>query len=177
MITGHHLESSAGMWNVLSAVSNESAPPVGGSCRDEDPELFFPFPGAIGQILEAKTVCAGCPVLADCRVYAMSQSDGIWGGLTEDERRELSVQARERKTSVAELLQELADSDALQQQIVALQQQLDAVTDTRPVEALESPRAITAKTAKQRAAEREIAAAVDAYIATTSDTDLFAKGA
>ncbi|MPZ80462.1 MAG: WhiB family transcriptional regulator [Actinophytocola sp.] len=65
------------------------------ACRDEDPELFFPVsdigPGA-RQVAEAKAVCARCPVRAQCLDYAMTNllTDGIFGGTTETERRELS---------------------------------------------------------------------------------------
>ena len=64
------------------------------SCRGEDPELFFPI-GSTGpvlaQIAEAKEVCAQCPVREACLDFALStgQAYGIWGGLTEDERRGL----------------------------------------------------------------------------------------
>ena len=63
-------------------------------CRDEDPELFFPIgttgPAAM-QIEEAKTVCRRCPVTTDCLTWALdtSQDAGVWGGLSEDERRAL----------------------------------------------------------------------------------------
>lgn len=65
------------------------------ACRDEDPELFFPVgsagPAALAQIAEAKNICASCPVQQACRVFATAtrQEYGIWGGLTEDERRQL----------------------------------------------------------------------------------------
>jgi WhiB family redox-sensing transcriptional regulator len=64
------------------------------ACRGEDPELFFPI-GAAGpalvQIARAKQVCARCPVRAACLRYALVTGEdyGIWGGLTEDERRQL----------------------------------------------------------------------------------------
>ena len=64
------------------------------ACRGEDPELFFPI-GSTGpvlaQIAEAKEVCARCPVREACLDFALStgQAYGIWGGLTEDERRSL----------------------------------------------------------------------------------------
>lgn len=63
-----------------------------GACRDEDPELFFPVAmsgPALDQISRAKAVCARCPVRAECLAWALStrQSVGVWGGLTEDERR------------------------------------------------------------------------------------------
>lgn len=62
------------------------------ACRGEDPELFFPVgPAARAQIAEAKKICARCPVRRACLVFALAtgQGHGIWGGLTEDERRRL----------------------------------------------------------------------------------------
>ena len=62
------------------------------ACRDEDPELFFPI-GTTGpallQIDEAKAVCRRCMVLDDCLAWAIEsgQESGVWGGLSEDERR------------------------------------------------------------------------------------------
>jgi WhiB family redox-sensing transcriptional regulator len=64
------------------------------ACRDEDPELFFPV-GTSGpallQITEAKTVCRRCPVNAECLNWALGsgQDAGVWGGMSEDERRAL----------------------------------------------------------------------------------------
>jgi WhiB family transcriptional regulator, redox-sensing transcriptional regulator len=62
------------------------------ACLDEDPELFFPV-GSTGPALEqterAKAVCADCPVRAACLDWALetNQNAGVWGGLSEDERR------------------------------------------------------------------------------------------
>ena len=64
------------------------------ACRDEDPELFFPV-GTSGpvllQITEAKAVCRRCPVSAECLNWALAsgQDAGVWGGMSEDERRAL----------------------------------------------------------------------------------------
>jgi WhiB family redox-sensing transcriptional regulator len=64
------------------------------ACRDEDPELFFPI-GTTGpallQVEEAKAVCHRCVVVDDCRSWSLetSQEAGVWGGLSEDERRAL----------------------------------------------------------------------------------------
>jgi WhiB family redox-sensing transcriptional regulator len=64
------------------------------ACRDEDPELFFPI-GTSGpallQIDDAKAVCDRCTVIDDCRSWSLetSQEAGVWGGLSEDERRTL----------------------------------------------------------------------------------------
>ncbi len=63
-------------------------------CRDEDPELFFPI-GTTGpaerQVEEAKAVCRRCAVTSDCLSWALDtgQDSGVWGGLSEDERRAL----------------------------------------------------------------------------------------
>jgi len=64
------------------------------ACLDEDPELFFPIGNtgpALAQIEEAKAVCAGCPVLTECRQWALDNPKladyGVFGGLSEDERR------------------------------------------------------------------------------------------
>ena len=63
-------------------------------CRDEDPELFFPVGNsgpALLQIAEAKAVCRRCPVASECLAWALEsgQDAGVWGGLSEDERRAL----------------------------------------------------------------------------------------
>jgi WhiB family redox-sensing transcriptional regulator len=63
------------------------------ACRDEDPELLFPV-GTTGpalmQVAAAKAVCDRCPVTTECLTWALKHAtDGIWGGLTVDERRAL----------------------------------------------------------------------------------------
>ena len=69
-------------------------------CQDLDPELFFPV-GTIGpaleQIAEAKSICADCLVRAECLEWALStgQEYGIWGGMSEAERRLVSPTRRE----------------------------------------------------------------------------------
>ncbi|RJL25229.1 WhiB family transcriptional regulator [Bailinhaonella thermotolerans] len=64
------------------------------ACRDVDPELFFPIGNtgpALLQIDEAKQVCNACPVSDPCLKWAIEsgQDAGVWGGLSEDERRAL----------------------------------------------------------------------------------------
>jgi WhiB family redox-sensing transcriptional regulator len=64
------------------------------ACRDEDPELFFPIgtgPAADADAQRAKAVCRSCPVREQCLTFALSsgQDSGVWGGLTEEERRAL----------------------------------------------------------------------------------------
>jgi WhiB family redox-sensing transcriptional regulator len=64
------------------------------ACRDEDPELFFPIGNtgpALVQIEEAKQVCRRCPVTESCLQWALGsgQDAGVWGAMSEDERRAL----------------------------------------------------------------------------------------
>ncbi len=62
------------------------------SCRSSDPDLFFPV-GTTGsareQIQAAKVICKACAVTAQCLEFAVmtNQESGIWGGMSEDERR------------------------------------------------------------------------------------------
>ena len=60
-----------------------------GLCAQTDPEAFFPEKG--GSTREAKRVCTRCAVRSECLVYALSHDErfGIWGGLSERERRKL----------------------------------------------------------------------------------------
>lgn len=55
-------------------------------CAQTDPEAFFPEKG--GSTREAKRICSGCEVRAECLEYALAQDErfGIWGGLSERER-------------------------------------------------------------------------------------------
>lgn len=62
------------------------------ACRDVDPELFFPIGTtgpALSQIDQAKAVCRSCDVADECLSWAIEsgQDSGVWGGLSEDERR------------------------------------------------------------------------------------------
>jgi WhiB family redox-sensing transcriptional regulator len=64
------------------------------ACLNEDPELFFPIGNtgpALIQIEEAKAVCRRCEVIGDCLSWAIEsgKEDGVWGGLSADERRAL----------------------------------------------------------------------------------------
>ncbi len=62
------------------------------NCLGADPDLFFPERGASTK--EAKSVCQGCVVREDCLEYALAQGEkfGIWGGLSERERRRIRRQ-------------------------------------------------------------------------------------
>ena len=76
------------------------------ACLTEDPELFFPIGNsgpAIAQIEQAKRVCSHCEVSDVCMKWALEsgQDAGVWGGLSEDERRSLKRRtARARRSNV-----------------------------------------------------------------------------
>ena len=62
-------------------------------CAQTDPEAFFPEKG--GSTREAKKVCLTCDVRDECLEYALMNDErfGIWGGLSERERRKLKKRA------------------------------------------------------------------------------------
>jgi len=62
-------------------------------CAQTDPEAFFPEKG--GSTREAKRVCLTCEVRDECLEYALANDErfGIWGGLSERERRKVKKQA------------------------------------------------------------------------------------
>ena len=76
------------------------------ACKDADTSVFFPVSDTFAG--EAKAICATCPVAEQCLEYAISshQSDGVWGGLTAQERHRLvrrrqkiAREQRERSTA------------------------------------------------------------------------------
>src|SRR3954466_12359838 len=80
-LMGIRLEADAQSWQ-------EQAP-----CAARHPQGFFPEKG--GSTGEAKKICTGCEVKAQCLEYALSNDErfGIWGGLSERERRRLRRRA------------------------------------------------------------------------------------
>ena len=63
------------------------------ACRGVDPEVFFPAGTKVRVAFHtehAKAICGSCPVRAPCLDYALAtgQRDGIWGGMTAEEREE-----------------------------------------------------------------------------------------
>jgi len=62
-------------------------------CAQTDPEAFFPEKG--GSTREAKKICTSCEVRSECLEYALKNDErfGIWGGLSERERRKLRRRA------------------------------------------------------------------------------------
>lgn len=82
-----------------------------GLCAQTDPEAFFPEKG--GSTREAKRICAGCDVRAECLEYALAHDErfGVWGGLSERERHRLT---RARTAAApAEFLDDLPDGAAV----------------------------------------------------------------
>ena len=80
LTSSRSLDIASDDWRALSA------------CRDTDPSLFFPVGTtgiAVEQISSAKAVCEACDVKDPCLRFALetNQDSGIWGGLTEEERR------------------------------------------------------------------------------------------
>ncbi len=75
------------------------------ACLSVDPELFFPIGNtgpAIAQAAEVKAVCHSCAVEATCLQWAIdnNQDSGVWGGMSEEERRSLKRRAaRARRAS------------------------------------------------------------------------------
>lgn len=72
------------------------------SCKGRDTNLFFPPRSTKGEttrrIAEAKAICGTCPLIDQCRSWALAQSpeklDGIWGGTTHSERRKRHERSR-----------------------------------------------------------------------------------
>ena len=77
------------------------------SCRNVDPDLFFPVGTtgiALDQIEQAKAVCRTCPGMEPCLEFALAtnQESGVWGATSEEERRKLRKQwLAARRTAAA----------------------------------------------------------------------------
>lgn len=74
-----------------------------GACRSVDPEVFFHPDGERGprrrqREMNAKAICATCPVIQQCREHALKVQEpfGIWGGLSEDDR--LAIYAKQGRS-------------------------------------------------------------------------------
>jgi len=65
-------------------------------CRGVDPETFYPVSDDDEAAQPAKEICEVCPVREPCLEYALTtrEKNGVWGGLTERERRRLLRQRR-----------------------------------------------------------------------------------
>ncbi len=73
----------------LSLDRDEETWMIRARCLDADPEAFFPQKG--GSTKEAKRICGVCPVQEECLEYSLENEErfGIWGGMSERERRRL----------------------------------------------------------------------------------------
>ena len=92
--TGSSTRSTSGFRACQAAVDdNPLAWQTDSLCAQTDPEAFFPEKG--GSTRDAKRICQTCEVKAQCLEYALQNDErfGIWGGLSERERRKLRKQA------------------------------------------------------------------------------------
>ena len=82
-MTAHHKLASLPGLNVPGSWADDAL------CAEIDHDLFFPEKG--GDARQGKTVCARCPVAAECLDHALTNNEafGIWGGLPERERHAL----------------------------------------------------------------------------------------
>ena len=73
----------------MDAIEEENSWQENALCAQTDPEAFFPEKG--GSTREAKRICVSCEVKSECLDYALANDErfGIWGGLSERERRRL----------------------------------------------------------------------------------------
>lgn len=69
-----------------------------GLCSQTDPDAFHPEKG--GAVEPAKAVCAACPVLTECRSWALAtdQRFGVWGGLSARERQQIRTRTTTNST-------------------------------------------------------------------------------
>ena len=80
----------------LNPVADEWNWQLAGACRGMDVETFFLPAGERRRskqrrIAAAKLTCQACPVIDQCRAYALRTREpyGVWGGLSEEERAEI----------------------------------------------------------------------------------------
>lgn len=69
-----------------------------GACKGSDTGLFYS--DLEEPTREAKAICRGCPVRAECLEYALvcRETEGVWGGMSEKERRRVEKRLRYRST-------------------------------------------------------------------------------
>jgi WhiB family redox-sensing transcriptional regulator len=90
---GGHPDDDLGVLPSSSTSTDEQDWQERALCAQTDPEAFFPEKG--GSTREAKRICQVCEVRDDCLEYALAHDErfGIWGGLSERERRKLKKRA------------------------------------------------------------------------------------
>jgi hypothetical protein len=74
---------------VIGSLVNQEAWVEQAICSETDPEMFFPNAGESNR--EAKRVCYGCPVRAECLRFALENGEahGVWGGFSDRERKKM----------------------------------------------------------------------------------------
>lgn len=91
--------------HAYASVSTDAPERPRAACIGEDPELFFPIGDtgpALLQIEEAKAVCRRCPLIESCLQGALDRNEsGVWGGLSEKERRSLKRRAARERAAAA----------------------------------------------------------------------------
>ncbi len=92
MTNPHHLSHGFSEVSLAVAIELDDDWQDGANCLGVDPDLFFPERGASTR--EAKEVCRGCVVRRQCLEFALQNGEkfGIWGGLSERERRRIRRQ-------------------------------------------------------------------------------------
>ena len=117
---------SAESWNTM------------GNCRSGDPERLF-VTGAAQR--DARTICRGCPVLKQCLAMALTQKIkfGVWGGMTERERRAL-LKARPEINSWSEFLDRVEAVRRAERRTVTASTNQDTEQSLASIVPLASPR-------------------------------------
>jgi WhiB family redox-sensing transcriptional regulator len=91
--------------HAYAPVSTDAPDRPRAACAGEDPELFYPIGDsgpALLQIEEAKAVCRRCPLIESCLQGALERNEsGVWGGLSEKERRSLKRRAARKHAAAA----------------------------------------------------------------------------
>jgi WhiB family transcriptional regulator, redox-sensing transcriptional regulator len=82
-----------------------------GLCVGEYPDVFFPSHG--DPAIDAREICAACRVRGDCLNYATEADEfGIWGGLDQQERRNLKRKQRRRMEAASQAKNNRAEGPA-----------------------------------------------------------------
>ena len=68
----------------------EDVPWEAAACKGIWTPLFYPEQGGDNDLKELKLVCNGCPILEECREYAIwNETHGFWGGMLPRDRMRL----------------------------------------------------------------------------------------
>jgi WhiB family transcriptional regulator, redox-sensing transcriptional regulator len=85
-----------------------------GACRDKDVNLWYEFDGSPVEEQERAKFCQNaCKVIDKCLLWALylPETHGVWGGKTEDERKQLLLQFKaDKKRQKIERSKELLDT-------------------------------------------------------------------